>query len=257
VSSLILYELRDGVAVLSFNRPERHNAINDELHEEWGPALRTAIADSAVRCILLRGEGPSFSSGRDTSQLGQRVAGESDFHFVRRHQDGRVQMLDAPKPIVAAVRGYALGGGFETALAADMRIASSDAVMGFPEIEFGLTVDTGGSQLLTAVAGPARAKWLLMSGDRIGAAQALEWGIVDWVVEPDELDERALAIAARLATRPPTAVAMSKQLVDQLWGPSIRNGMRQELLAQVALFAGDEHKQAKATHLEAHRNQKG
>src|SRR5205814_7825782 len=107
----------------------------------------------------------------------------------------------------------------------------------FPEIEFGLTVDTGGSQLLTAVAGPSRAKWLLMSAERIDAQQALAWGIVDCVVAPSGLDARAFAIAARLASVPPTAVAMSKQLVDQLWGPAIRNGLRQELLAQVSLFA--------------------
>jgi enoyl-CoA hydratase/carnithine racemase len=237
VTGLVLYEVRDGVGVLSFNRPKRHNAVNDDLHDEWGPALHAAIADETVRCILLRGEGRSFCSGRDTAQLGQRVDGESDFDFVRRHQHGRLAMLDAPKPIVAAIRGYALGGGFETALAADMRIASTDAIMGFPEISFGLTADTGGSQLLTAIAGPARAKWLLMSAERIDAQQALDWGIVDWVVEPDELDDRAFAIAARLAAASPTAVAMTKQLVDQLWGPSIRNGIRQELLAQVSLFA--------------------
>lgn len=234
---LVLSELVDGVAVVSFNRPERHNAINDAMGAQWRDAVRAAIADDDVRCILLRGEGPSFSSGRDTAELGRRVGGESDFRFVRRHQDTRLALLDAPKPVVAAVRGHVLGGAFETALSADMRIAATDARFGFPEITYGLVADTGGTQLLTALAGPARAKWLLMSGERIDAAQALAWGLVDWVVSPDELDERALDLCRTLAAAPPTAVAMTKQLVDQAWGPTIRNGLRQELLAQTALFA--------------------
>jgi len=237
MAGLVKYEITDGVAVISFNRPERHNALNDEMGAEWRGALFKALGDPAARCLLLRGEGRSFSSGRDTAELGRRVGGESDFSFVRRHQDVRLALLDASKPVVAAVRGYALGGAFETALSADVRIAATDAQLGFPEIGYGLVADTGGTQLLTALAGPSKAKWLLMSGERIGAAQALAWGIVDWVVPPEELDERALVIARQLAAGPPAAIAMTKQLVDQVWGPTIRNGMRQELLAQTALFA--------------------
>lgn len=257
MTDLVLYEVREHVGVISFNRPERHNALNDEMGAVWSEILRDAIADPSVGCILVRGEGASFCSGRDTAELGRRPDGQSDFEFVRRHQDLRIAMLDAPKPIIAAMRGYALGGGFETALAADMRIAASDAVMGFPEIEFGLTADTGGTQLLSALAGPSRAKWLVMSGERIDAHQALEWRIVDWIVEPDDLDDDAFAKAARLAAAAPTAIAMTKQLVDQLWLPQIRNGIRQELLAQVALFAGEEHRARKRAALDVRQRQRG
>jgi enoyl-CoA hydratase/carnithine racemase len=150
-------------------------------------------------------------------------------------------MLESSKPVVAAVQGYALGGGFETALGADMRIAAEDAVFAFPEIGYGLTADTGGTQLLTPLVGPARAKYLLMTGERIDAAQALAWGIVDWVVPGPELREAALTLARKLAAAPPTAVAFAKQLVDQAWAGSIRNGMRQEVVAQAALFASDDY----------------
>jgi len=240
----------DGVAVISFNRPHRHNAINDELDQAWQAEVNRAIGDETVRCVLLRGEGRSFCSGRDTAHLGERVAGESDLSFVRRAQETRLAMIEAPKTIVAAVRGYVLGGGLEIALSADMRVAAADSVFGFPEIKFGLVADTGGTQLLTPLIGPSKAKYLLLSGDRISADAAREWGLVDWVVEPDELDEAALDLAKRLAAAPPQAAAMTKQLVDQAWAGSIRNGIRQELIAQVALFAGAEHRAAKGAQLD-------
>jgi enoyl-CoA hydratase/carnithine racemase len=247
---LLVLERRVGsVSVVSFNRPERHNALNDALSAQWSARVDDALHDPEVRCIVLGGEGRSFSSGRDTTQLGQRAAGESDLTFVRRAQESRLAMLEATKPIVAAVKGYVFGGAFEIALSADMRIAATDATFAFPEIKFGLVADTGGTQLLTPLIGPAKAKYLLLSGARIDAATAYAWGIVDWLVEPDALDEAALDLATSLAAAPPHAAALTKQLVDQAWASSIRNGIGQELLAQVALFAGDEHRQEKAAHL--------
>jgi enoyl-CoA hydratase/carnithine racemase len=246
----VLHRVVDRVAVISFNRPELHNAIDDETSEQWRAAMQESIRDEETRCILLRGEGPSFSSGRDTTQLGRRAAGESDRSFVRRHQEARLETLAAPKPVVAAVRGYALGGAFELVLSADMRIAATDAVFGFPEIRYGLVADTGGTQLLTPLIGPAKAKYLLISGDRIDADTALRWGVVDWVVEPDELDTAALDLARRLATAPPRAAATVKRLVDRAWASSVRTGIDEELIAQVELFAGEEHRAAKAAQLD-------
>jgi len=246
METLVRYEVVDGVGIVSFNRPERHNAINDEMGAQWHAALLAAIADPAARCLLLRGDGASFSSGRDTTQLGRRAEGESDEQFIRRVQEVREATLDAPKPVVAALRGHVIGGAFEIALSADMRVAASDVQCSFPEIRFGLVPDTGGTQLLTALAGPARAKWLVISGERLGAEEALRWGVVDWVVEPDELDTRALDVCRRLAAAPPTAAAAAKQLVDHAWRDSIRRGMALELSAQIELFAGDEHRRAKA-----------
>jgi enoyl-CoA hydratase/carnithine racemase len=246
----VLFEVRDGVGIVSLNRPERHNALDDATSARLAEVLRRAMADDEVRCILLRGEGRSFCSGRDTSQLGQRTAGESDLAFVGRAQQLRREVLASPTPVVAAIRGYALGGGFEMALSADVRIAADDARFALPEIGFGLVPDTGGTQLLTALAGPSRAKYLVLSGEQIDAATALSWGVVDFVVAPEELDERALAVAARLAAAPPTAAALGKRLVDGAWEATIRRGMEAELLAQVALFAGEEHRAAKAARLE-------
>ena len=234
-----------GVGTISLNRPHRHNAVDDELHDELLRVWDEMQADPAARVLLLRGNGPSFCSGRDTAQLGERVAGEGDLAFVRRHQKSRIDQLDSPKPVIAALRGAVLGGGLEMALAADIRIAASDVAMAFPEIRYGLMSDTGGSGLATILAGPSRAKWLLMTGRRIGAEQALAWGLVDEVVAPEELDDTAAALAAEIADRPAEALAMIKATVDGMWHGQLHAALRAELLAQVALFGGEDYRARK------------
>ncbi len=237
MSDLLKVRVKDGVAVISFNRAEKHNALTDEMSEAFRDAAAFAIDDPEVRALLLRGEGQSFSSGRDTTQLGTRPEGMSDDAYIARAQQGKLRLLDCPKPIVAALKGYVLGGAFETSLAADVRVADDTAQLGFPEVRYGLVPDTGGTQLLTVLAGPAKAKYLIMSGERIDAATALAWGIVDWVVAPGDLDDRAMAAATQLAAAPPSAVTAGKRLVDQLWRDRVRVGFDLERAAQVSLFA--------------------
>lgn len=245
MSELVVRESVDGVAIVTLNRPERHNAINDEMGEALRNAIDAALEDDAARVLLLRGEGKSFCSGRDTTVLGHRARDESDFHFVRRAQDGRLKLLDSPKPIVAALKGGVVGGGCEMALAADIRVSSTELRMRLPEINFGILPDTGGTQMLTALIGPSRTKYMAMSGEAIDAQTALDWGAVDFVVPPEELDAKALSIAKSLADKPPIALAMAKQLVDQMHGPAIRSGVRQELLAQTALFKSEDYAEAR------------
>ena len=246
----VLRRVEDGVGVVSLNRPEKHNAINDEMSPALHDAMEWAIESPDVRCILVRGEGKSFCSGRDTTVLGHRARDESDYVFVRRAQDGKLKQLDAPKPIVAAMKGHAIGGGFELGLGADMRVASTDVRMRLPEIHFGILPDTGGTQFLTQLIGPSKAKYSAMTGDVIDGEQALDWGIVDWLVEPDALDERALEIAKKIAAGPPLAVAMAKQLVDQFHGENVRRGIRAELLAQTTLFKSEDYQEARAARSE-------
>jgi enoyl-CoA hydratase len=247
MAELVLRELDDGVGIVSLNRPEKHNAIHDEMGEAIREALHWAIDSPDVRCILLRGNGRSFCSGRDTTVLGHRARDESDFAFIRRAQNGRLDMLDAPKPIVAAVQGNAIGGGMEMALAADMRVAATDLKMRLPEILYGILPDTGGTQILTTLIGPSRTKYLVMSGEVIDGQQALEWGLVDWLVPPESLDAKALEIARKLAAGPPLAVALAKQLVDQVHGEAVRRGTRLELLAQTTLFKSEDYQEARAS----------
>lgn len=248
MTDLVLTAIEAAVGIITLNRPDKHNALNDELSGQLREAMAWAADDEQVRAVLLRGAGKSFSSGRDTTQLGRRPGGDSDFHFIRGHQQGRLRQLDCPKPVVAAVRGYALGGAFELALAADIRIFADDAKVGFPEVRHGLMTDTGGAPLATLLAGPSKAKWLLMTGDLIDARQAEKWGLADQVVTPAELDKTALNLAARLAAAPPLAVAMIKQVVDEVGHGALHGALRAELLAASALFTTKDRAEAAAAY---------
>jgi enoyl-CoA hydratase/carnithine racemase len=224
-----------GVAIISLNRPRVHNAINSALRGQLWGALEGAVADPGVRCIVLRGEGKSFCSGIDVGELGHDHAVEGDLDFVRAVQRRTKLILDAPKPVIAALKGAVLGGGLELALAADIRLAARDTRLALPEVRFGLVTEAS-SQILTALIGPSRAKYLVMSGEAIDAEQAEHWGLVDLLCEPGEVDDAAAALAARLAEAPALTLALAKQLIDQAWAERVRAGMAQELLAQSLLF---------------------
>jgi enoyl-CoA hydratase len=249
MSDIILVERQGPLVIITLNRPERHNAFDDAMSEQFQPILDAALDDDSS-AILLRANGKSFCSGRDTAVLGHRARDESDFHFVRRAQQSRLKMQDATKPVIAAIKGGCIGGGCELALAADIRVADTTLKMALPEINYGLLPDTGGTQMLTALIGPSRTKYLVMSGQKIDAATALAWGAVDFLVEPDDLDATALRIATDIAAKPPLNLAMAKHMIDLMHGPTIRTGTRAELLAQTALFKTEDYQEARAAHRE-------
>jgi enoyl-CoA hydratase/carnithine racemase len=239
----ILTETSGRVRIISFNRPERHNALDDPTLEAFPAAVSAALADPAIDVILLRGEGRSFCSGRDTGVLDSGESGNdgqqyaNNYEYIRAAQDFRLTLLGSAKPVVAAVKGYVIGGGLEIALAADIRVASTDTKISLPQVVHGISTDTGAAVLTTIHAGPSRAKLMLMTGRKIDANLSLAWGLVDELVEPEDLDDKALALCHEIAERSNIAVQISKQLVDQTWDGAIKAGMRSELLAQVALFA--------------------
>lgn len=242
----ILARVDGHVGIVSINRPQKHNAMDDPAQVAFLTAMQQMADDPDVRVILLRGEGKSFCAGRDTSVLGQRAGGESDYDFVRRAQQIQHLILDCPKPIIAAVKGAAIGGGFEFALAADMRVVGHSAKMSLPEIVYGLLPDMGGTQTLMTMIGRARTKYYVMTGNRISGEEAHEMGIADWYVEDDEVDEKALAIAGQIAARPPQNVQMAKALVDQFWMGGLKRGLNQELNSITALFKSEDYAEARA-----------
>ncbi len=241
MADLVLVRDDARVRTVAFNRPERHNALSDELLAAWRAALADAVSDPAVRGIVLAGEGPSFSSGRDLAQLGRRPAGETDFAFVLAEQRAALAVREIPKPVVVALHGHVIGGAFELALHADLRVAADDTSLRLPEIARGILPDVGGIEILHRLAGPSRTKRLVMTGEAIDARTALEWGIVDEVVTGGELDDTVLALAKRLAAAPPPAARRAKELVDAISDESVRHGFARELRAQVDLFARARH----------------
>jgi len=239
-------EVREGVGIISLNRPRRHNAQNDVAREVLGQAFREVKADPAVRSVLLRGEGPSFCSGRDKSGFLQPDAAGSHVSLIKTAQDIRRDQLAVGKPTLCAMQGHVIGAGAELALGCDMRIVANDLKFSLTEVGFGIVADTGSSTRLTALVGPARAKWMLISGVPIGAEDAVAWGLAEWCVPREALDQRAFELARILASRPATAAARQKQLIDDVAFGNADEGLKREMLVQLELFDGPEYKALQA-----------
>ncbi|HUR25498.1 MAG TPA: enoyl-CoA hydratase-related protein [Candidatus Thermoplasmatota archaeon] len=201
-----------GIATLAINRPEALNALNAEVLEGLVAAVR-ALSGRA-KAIIVTGAGKAFVAGADISQM--QALGQTEAEaFARRGQAVGQSLADFPGPVIAAINGYALGGGLELAMACDILVASEKAVVGQPEVKLGVVPGFGGSQRLPRRTGPGIAKWLLMSGDSVKADEALRLGIVDKVVPPEALLAECRKIAEACLANGPLAIASAKRLVDR------------------------------------------
>jgi enoyl-CoA hydratase/carnithine racemase len=249
MSDTVKLTLDGGVAVVSLNRPERHNAFTDEMDARFFEVLAEVSSNADVRCIVWRGEGKSFSSGRDTAELGLRAKGETDLEFIEAGHAKTKLLWTIPVPIICALKGWVLGGSFERALLCDLRVASSDARMALPEVAHGVIPDSGGAARLFQICGHGVASDLALTGRVIGAEEALRHGIVSRVVSPEDLDKEVRGIAQEIASRPPLAVKMALQVIRKLGTPDVERSMHEELLAQTVVMASDEYKAAREARL--------
>jgi enoyl-CoA hydratase/carnithine racemase len=210
VSSLVQTSIADHVALCRLNRPEARNALSPELMEELATAVETFDADPEIRCIVIAGSDEAFASGADIAALRERTFEESLRHpasaFWRR-------LAVCKTPLLAAVSGFALGGGCELALVCDLIVASETAELGQPEINLGIIPGGGGTQRLARVLGKQRAMELVLTGRRIDAAEAERLGLVNEIAGQGEWLDRALELAQRVAKRPPIAARLAKQAV--------------------------------------------
>lgn len=236
----VLHDLRDGVGVITLNRPRVHNALNDAARTALKEALIWARDEQAVRAVLLQGAGRSFCSGRDRNGFLETGPHASHRELILAAQELRLLQCGLGKPSICAIHGHAIGAGAELALGCDFRIAGVDLKYSFPEVGFGVVSDTGSSTLLTQLLGPARAKWLLASGDVMDARLAVEWGLVEWVVDTEEVADAAFEKAARLAHRPPAALQKQMKLIDEAAPALLQQALAREMEAQLELFAGSE-----------------
>jgi len=207
----LVQSTRDGhVALLRLNRPEARNALSPEAMEALASELERLDPDPEVRCIVVAGSEEVFAAGADIKALSERSFEESLRHpaasFWRR-------VAAVKTPLIAAVSGYALGGGCELALACDMIVASYTAVFGQPEVRLGIIPGGGGTQRLARTIGKQRAMELVLTGRRFDAREALDLGLVNKVVDAERWLEEAMELAAKVAERPPIAVRLGKQAV--------------------------------------------
>jgi enoyl-CoA hydratase/carnithine racemase len=203
----ITLDVTDGVATLVIARPEKLNSVTQEMADALVLAADWCSGSDEVRAVVLTGAGErAFSAGSDITSL-DKYATPWDF---RNRADYCDAIRSLRKPVIAAVNGYAFGGGLETALSCDIRLASSTATFAAPEVKLGWIGGGGMSTFLAQSVGPSNAALMLMTGDPIDAARALQWGLVSEVVAPDELLARARALAVTISSRPPIAVETAK-----------------------------------------------
>ncbi|WP_439657649.1 enoyl-CoA hydratase/isomerase family protein [Lentzea sp. HUAS TT2] len=214
-----------GVATIRIDRPPA-NAVDPAMISEFLTVLPPLIADPDVRCLVITGTGRFFIAGADIAVM--RDLSEANQAKMRGWIDVQRLLERAPKPVVAAMNGHALGGGAELSLACDLRILSSSASFGFPEIALGLFPGAGGSQRLPRLVGPHRAKRLMVDGTRLAAHEALELGLVDLVVDPGDFDATAAEQARLLAAKPTAAIGLIKKVVDEGYGLPIEEALRYE-----------------------------
>jgi enoyl-CoA hydratase/carnithine racemase len=238
VPELVRLEVADGIGTIRLDRPPM-NALNVQVQEELRAAAGEATARDDVRAVVVYGGPKVFAAGADIKEMGEM--GYTD--MVKRAgalQDCFTAVARIPKPVVAAVTGYALGGGCELALTADFRVCGDNAKLGQPEILLGIIPGAGGTQRLPRLVGPAKAKDIVFSGRFVGADEALRIGLVDQVVAPDDVYAAAVELVARYARGPAFALRAAKEAIDEGLDVDLDGGLRIERKLFAGLFATED-----------------
>lgn len=239
----VLVEIVDGIGVVTINRPQVLNALNSEVVEALESALHDVERNSAVRVVVITGAGEkAFVAGGDIREMAAMDPAAARAFSQRGHRLITF-MEQMKKPIIAAVNGYALGGGLELALACDFIYASETAKLGLTEVTLGVIPGFGGTQNLPRLIGPNRAKELIFSGTQLTAQQAREWGIVNEVTRADELTTRVMELARAIARNGMLAVSVAKEAVVNGLNMTKENGLRLESAVFGLLFDSEDQKE--------------
>ena len=246
--SNILVEARGAVGLVTLNRPQALNALCDALIRELGRALDGFEADDAIGAVVITGSAKAFAAGADIKEMASRDY--MDVYLRDFITDGWERITTCRKPIVAAVAGFALGGGCEIAMMCDTIIAAETAKFGQPEILLGVIPGSGGTQRLTRFVGKAKAMDMVLTGRMMDAAEAERSGLVSRVVPAERLLDEALAVAGKIAEMSRPSVLMAKEAVNRAYETTLAEGVRFERRIFHSLFATEDQKEGMAAFVE-------
>lgn len=245
--SPVLTEIDQGVLTITLNRPHRHNAVTGQMHREFHHALSIAGDDPAVRVVVIRGAGASFCSGADVRDFVPTSPPPSPAQRavdVMRGRDLVEAMLAVKQPIVAAVRGYAMGLGATIALFSDVVVASETAIFADTHVNIGVVAGDGGAVMWPLLAGLGRARYHLLTGERVTGALAAEWGLVYKVVPDGELNAEADTVIAKLAGMAPMALRGTKATLNRIVRQQVELVLDYGLWAEAVTFLSEDHSEA-------------
>lgn len=245
----LLVESEARIGIIKINRPAALNALNTQTIQELNDAVHQLSENPDVRVIVVTGEGKAFVAGADIAEM-KDMTKEQAMDFSRMGQKAFSFLESQEKPVIAAVNGFALGGGCELALACDIRIASENAKFGQPEVNLGVTPGFAGTQRLLRLVGTAKAKELVYTGDIIDAQTALSLGLANQVVSPDKLMDTAMEMAKKIASKGPMAVKLAKRVIHRGSKSDFDTGSSFEVEGFGECFASGEAKEGMSAFLE-------
>lgn len=228
------------IATITNDNPEKHNAFDDEMDACLFEILAELRGRPEVRAVIWRGEGKSFSSGRDVGSIGIMQVPMSHHELMRRGHRGIQQLWELDAPVLVACKGWVMGGSFQRALLCDIRVAAEGTRFRLPELTYGVLPDTGGMGALFEICGPGLVSDLVLTGRVLPADEALAHGIVSRVVSEDELDATVREMAEHIAGLPAVSVKMAREVIRHLAVPALRSSMADEMIYQTFINKSDD-----------------
>ncbi len=250
MAGTVRMEIDGGIATITNDNPEKHNAFDDDMDAALFAIIDQLVARDDVRAVVWRGDGPSFSSGRDAGSIGNLKVPLSHHELMRRGHRGVQRLWDLDAPVVVACKGWVMGGSFQRALLCDLRIAAEGTRFRLPELTYGVIPDTGGMGVLFEMCGHGVVSDLVLTGRVMSAEEALAHGVVSRVVAPGELDATAREIAEEIASRSFVAVKMARAVIGHLARPQIRASMADEMIYQTFISKSDDMAELRASRTE-------
>lgn len=245
----IKYEENNSIATVTISRPKQMNALNSQVLDELYEVFVKIREDDDIRAVIMTGEGRAFVAGADIAQMAELDAVEGR-DFARRGHLVMNLIENVEKPVIAAVNGFALGGGCELAMACDIRIASTKAKFGQPEVGLGIIPGFGGNLRLPRLVGRGMAKYLIFSGDVIDAEEAARIRLVEKVVEPEQLMDEAIRVANMIIDKAPIAIRLAKDVTNNGYDTDLKSGSAYEVNAFGVLFGSEDMREGTKAFLE-------